>query len=91
MAFSMKKEQYDNINKMKQRQSIKKRCYWFQKRMSFQQKMLEEAQIYERHIDKYYKKIQALKESEDILKQQEIQALQILKCAEQNFQLLRQS
>lgn len=63
MAYSLKREQCDLINKMKERQNTKKRCYWFDKRMSFQQKLLEEAQIYEKHIEKYYRKIQALKES----------------------------
>jgi hypothetical protein len=46
---------------MKERQNTKKKCYWFEKRMSFQQKMLEEAQIYERQIENYYRKIQSLK------------------------------
>ena len=59
--------------------------------MNFQQKMFDEAQIYERQIEDYYKKIQHLKENEEKLREQEEQANELLKCAEQNYQLLRQS
>ena len=31
---------------MKERQSAKKKCYWFEKKMNFQQKMFQQAQIY---------------------------------------------
>ena len=52
---------------MKERQITKKKCYWLEKRMNFQQKMFDEAQIYERQIEDYYKKIQHLKENEEKL------------------------
>lgn len=64
MSFSLKREQCEAINKLKERQNTKKRCYWYEKRMTFQQKMMEEAQIYEKQIDDYYRKIEMLRTNE---------------------------
>ena len=66
---------------MKDRQHAKKRCFWFEKRMSFQNKLDQEASIYEKQIEQYFHKIQALKENEEKLKEQELQAQQVLKNA----------
>ena len=47
--------------------------------------MLEEAQIYEKQVGEYHRKIQQLKEQEEELKLKEEHAAEILRCAEQNF------
>jgi hypothetical protein len=56
-----------------------------EKRLSFQQNMLEEAQIYEKQVSEYHRKIQQLKEQEEELRLKEEHATEILRCAEQNF------
>lgn len=91
MSLSIKKEQHEIINKMKERQHAKKRCFWFERKISFQQKLQDEASLYEKQIEQYYSKIEALKECEEKLKEQEQQALEVLKTAEQNYSLLKNS
>lgn len=54
---------------MKERQLQKKKHYWFiEKRLTFQQNMIEEAKIYEKQIQDYYKKIDQLRKQEEELK-----------------------
>jgi hypothetical protein len=57
---------------MKERQLQKKKHYWFiEKRLTFQQNMIEEAKIYEKQIQDYYKKIDQLRKQEEELKAKE--------------------
>jgi hypothetical protein len=47
---------------MKERQLAKKKYFWLvEKRLSFQQNMIEEAQIYEKQIQEFHKKIKKLR------------------------------
>jgi hypothetical protein len=51
--------------KMKERQQAKKKYFWLvEKRLTFQQSMIEEAQIYEKQIQEFQKKIQQLRQNE---------------------------
>ncbi len=49
---------------MKQKQLKKRKCYWLEKRISFQQNILDESSIYEQQIKTYYKKIEQLKKNQ---------------------------
>ena len=70
----------------------KKKHYWFvEKRLTFQQNMIEEAQIYEKQIQNYYKKIEALRRDEEELRLKEEHASEVLRCAEQNYELLKKA
>ena len=62
-----------------------------EKRLTFQQNMLEEAQIYEKQVQEYHKKIQQLREQEEDLKMREEHATEVLRCAEQNYELLKKA
>lgn len=63
------------MKKMKERQMAKKRYFWLvEKRLSFQQNMIEDAQIYEKQIQDYHRKIQQLKQEEEQLRSREEQA-----------------
>ena len=53
--------------------------------------MLEEAQIYEKQVQEYHKKIQQLREQEEDLKMREEHATEVLRCAEQNYELLKKA
>jgi hypothetical protein len=59
---------------MKERQSLRKRLFWNERRVGLEQKLAEEAEMYERQIENYYRKIEVLKDSEEQLRQQELQA-----------------
>jgi len=80
------------MKKMKERQQAKKKYFWLvEKRLSFQQNMIEDAQIYEKQIQNFHKKIQLLKQEEEDLRSREEQATEVLRCAEQNYELLKKA
>jgi uncharacterized protein (DUF488 family) len=56
-----------------------------EKRLTFQQNMIEEAQIYEKQIQQYYKQIEQLRQHEEDLRLKEEHASEVLRCAEQNY------
>ena len=56
------REKYEAALRSKERQLAKKKYYWLvEKRLTFQQGMLEEAQIYENQVQDFHKKIQKLR------------------------------
>ena len=70
----------------KERQAAKKKYYWLvEKRLTFQQGMLEEAQVYEKQVQDFHRKIQRLREEEEKLKMKEEHATEVFRCAEQNY------
>ena len=80
------REKYETAIRTKERQQAKKKYYWLvEKRLTFQQNMLEEAQIYEKQVQEYHKKIQQLRDQEEELKMREEHATEVLRCAEQNY------
>jgi len=49
---------------MKERQQAKKKYYWMvEKRLTFQQNMMEEAQVYEKQIQDFHRKIEMLRKN----------------------------
>lgn len=59
------KQKYETSLRAKERQQAKKKYYWLvEKRLSFQQNMLEQAQVYEKQVQEFHKKIQQLREQE---------------------------
>lgn len=86
------REKYETALRSKERQLAKKKYYWLvEKRLTFQQNMLEEAQIYEKQVNQYHRKIQELREQEEDLKLKEEHATEVLRCAEQNYELLKKA
>jgi hypothetical protein len=53
--------------------------------------MIEDAQIYEKQIQDFHRKIQQLKREEEELRGREEQASEVLRCAEQNYELLKKA
>lgn len=53
---------------MKEQQLSKRKCYWLEKRLSFQQNILQEVSVYENQIQSYYKKIEEMKKNQEVLK-----------------------
>jgi len=59
------REKHEQALRGRERQLAKKKYYWLvEKRLSFQQNMIEEAQIYEKQIQDFHKKIKKLRDSE---------------------------
>lgn len=86
------REKYETALRAKERQQAKKKYYWLvEKRLTFQQNMLEEAQIYEKQVQDFHKKIRNLREQEEELKLRQEHATEVLRCAEQNYELLKKA
>lgn len=86
------KEKYQEALRSKERQKAKKKYYWLvEKRLSFQQGMLQQAQIYEKQVQDFHRKIKQLREQEQQLRLKEEHATEVLRCAEQNYELLKKA
>lgn len=85
------KEKHEDMMKMKERQSAKRKYFWMEKRLTFQQNLMEETQIYEKQVEEFHRKIKLMREKEEDLRAKEEQAAEILRCAEQNYELLKRA
>jgi hypothetical protein len=74
-ALKEVKEKHEQVQKMKDQQLSKRKCYWLEKRLSFQQNILQEVSIYENQIQNYYKKIEEMKKNQEVLKEKEEHAV----------------
>ena len=70
---------------------MRRKCYWLEKKINYEQRLSNEADIYEKQIQDYYKKISQIRAHEQDLREQEERAAEALKSAQQNYSLLRES
>ena len=66
------RERREEAMRAKERQQAKKKYFWLvEKKLAFQQNMMEEAAIYEKQIQDFHKKIEMLRKNEEDLKNRE--------------------